>query len=349
MEKVKQKYITVNLQLFADAEGDTNLGESASSEAKEVNTDSKQDTQAQKQEPAKEHSFIRKAFGLPDKKTSGEPKLEKKEEPAKKEEVKPDSKEQLETKQAEKTEETGKKPEEKQEQEFDEIVYNKEKVKIPVTERQTYLQKGYHYDKVKADADSAKAILQRIAESEGFKTLNDYLAELDKREKAKVAEQITEADGDPTKIEEIINKSIENNPIVKQTKEEKRQLEFEKKIATAKKEFSKDPFFKEWEPQLDELMAQNPDAPPDLVCKIIRNDYLTPEKLKELMNKEKETAEKKVLAEVHDKERRSEKKGGDTADDSEEQTRPTSTMSEIAKAFGVSANKVAQRIVKNKK
>lgn len=220
------------------------------------------------------------------------------------------------------------------EPEYDEIVYNKEKVKIPVTERQTYLQKGYNYDKVKTAADNANAALLKAAKIEGFNTIEEYLAELDKREKVLLAEKIEEAEGDPDKIEEIVN----NHPIVVKTKEERRILEFEK----IKSKLSKDRFFKELEPQFDELMSVNPTASPELVYKVIRSDYLTPEKLKELISKEKESVEKRVIADVHDKERRTAPTGGDT-NDGVEVIQPSDFTKKLAGIFGVSASKVARR------
>ena len=53
-------------------------------------------------------------------------------------------------------------------EEFDEILYNHEQVKIPVSERQTYLQKGYHFDKVKAEADQLKSELAEYNEYKQF-------------------------------------------------------------------------------------------------------------------------------------------------------------------------------------
>jgi len=297
----------INLQLFA--EGDTNP-----EDKKDTNLDNKPE------EVKPFASTIRSMFGLKEKEPKKEP------EPAKVE-TKPDDKPVEKTKQ----EEPAKEPE------FDEILYNKEKVKIPVTERQTYLQKGYNYDKVKADAEAAKATLLRVAKAEGFKTVDEYLAELGNREKAKLAEQIEEAAGDPDKIDEI----VQNHPVVKQTREAQQKLEFEKTITKLKE----DTFFKEVEPTFNVLMEQNPTAAPDLVYKIARNDYLTPAKISELIAKEKASAVQTTIADVHDKERRAAPKGGDAGDGKDVVT-PTSFGSKLSEAFGLDkthAQKAAQR------
>ncbi len=315
----------MNLQLFA--EGDTSpeevKGQDNKPEGKTArNPFSKLFNKDYTKEPEKKD----------DTETDEKPVDEKADkEPDKKPDTKPDVKKAGEEKADEKTE-----PEEpeKKEPEYDEIIYNKEKVKIPVTERQTYLQKGYNYDKVKATADRANEALIRAAKVEGFKTVDEYLKELEMREKALLAEKIDEAGGDP----EVIDDIIRNHPEVVKTREERQRLEFEK----IRNELKQDRFFKELEGLFDELMIANPTADPRLVYKVIRSDYLTPEKLKEIVAKEKESVEKKVLADVHDKERRTAPTGGDSADD-KELAQPTEFSRKLAKIFGVSASKIAQR------
>jgi hypothetical protein len=55
------------------------------------------------------------------------------------------------------------------EEEFDEIVFNRQKVKVPKSERQTLLQKGYHYDQVRAERDKAVALAKKL----GYKSLDE--------------------------------------------------------------------------------------------------------------------------------------------------------------------------------
>lgn len=62
-----------------------------------------------------------------------------------------------------------------QEEEFDSIVYNKETVKIPKSERTTYLQKGYNYDKVQKQRDEMKATLDYTAKMAGYTSTEEYL------------------------------------------------------------------------------------------------------------------------------------------------------------------------------
>lgn len=325
----------INLQLFA--EGDTNPDEK-----KETNLDNKP-------EAKKEEGFsIRRAFGLKDKEpekkeTTKEPDKKPDEKP---EEKKPDEKKPDEAKKPDATDDK-----DKQEPEFYEIPYMKDKdgkqqtVKIPFAERDTFLQKGYNYDKVKERADIANATLQRIARSEGFDTVDKYLAELDNREKAKLAEKIEEAAGDPDKIDEI----VQNHPVVRQTKEERQKLDY----LNRKADLSKDEFFKKLEPELDDLMAKNPTADPNLVYSVLVGNYVRSDAYKQELVKEREAAEKtakekdaakekKILADIHDKERRAAPIGGDSGEGKDTVT-PSAFTSKIAGVFGVSPQKVAQR------
>lgn len=302
----------INLQLFAD--GDTDPGE-----MKEEILDNKQE------KPANPFDRLTKLFN--------------KKEPEGKEEIdaKPDDKT------IEKPEDSLEKPETKEaekEPEGYEINHLGKKVKIPAAERDAYLQMGYDYKHVKAEAENAKSTLKKIVQAEGFDTVDGYLKEIEARQRARMAEEIEEAAGDPEKINEI----VENHPVVRQTREERRKIDFER----AKSELRKDKFFAELEPQLDALMEQNPNSPPDLIYKILRSDYLTTDRLNEFMAKEKETAERKVINDVHDKERRSSPKGGDTGD-GKNVVQPTDFTRKLSGIFGVSPQKVAQRVYEKSK
>lgn len=81
-------------------------------------------------------------------------------------------------------------------EEYDTIKYNHEEVKIPVSERTTYLQKGYHFDEVNTKYEEAKtqnAYLERQAKISGYDNVTDYMTALDdyehQQEIAKEAEK----------------------------------------------------------------------------------------------------------------------------------------------------------------
>jgi len=241
----------------------------------------------------------------------------------------------------------------KVEPEFYEIPYMKDKdgtqlkAKIPFAERDTYLQKGYNYDKVKQTAETANASLQtanstllRVARVEGFNTVDEYLAELGNREKVKLAEKIEEAAGDPDAINEI----IKNHPIVLATQEKDRSLsERERKLdfASKKDELRNQKFFKELEPELDQVLERSPGVEPMTVYKFLLGEYTMSGKLDELIKTTKQTTEKKVIADIHDKERRSAPTGGNT-DEGADVIQPSGFTKKIADIFGVSALEVAK-------
>jgi hypothetical protein len=306
----------INLQLFAE--------DTIPEEKKDTNLDNKPEKKTE------ESGFsIRKAFGLKD-------KLPAKEPDKKPDEVKPEDKKPDDVKEPEK---------EPDKVEFDEILYNKERVKIPVAERQTYLQKGYNYDKVKQTADTANAALHRAAKVEGFDTVDEYLADLDTREKAKIATQIEEAAGDPDKIDEI----VQNHPEVIRTREERRKLDEEKRSIehqTIIDGLKKDRFFKDLEPQFNDLMTQNPTVSPDLLYKIAKADHLSDSNIDSLISNAVNAAvtskEKSMMADIHDKERRAAPTGGDT-NEGKDTAMPSAFANKLASVFGVSASKIAQR------
>lgn len=60
-------------------------------------------------------------------------------------------------------------------EEFDVIDYNKEEIKIPVSERKTYLQKGYNYDKVETERTSLKAENEALKGSKELSYIKNFL------------------------------------------------------------------------------------------------------------------------------------------------------------------------------
>jgi hypothetical protein len=76
-------------------------------------------------------------------------------------------------------------PDTTQEEEFDVITYNKEEVRIPASERQTYLQKGYNYDKIKSRADELEqqtGYLSKVAQLSGFTDTAEFIKAVEEAE-----------------------------------------------------------------------------------------------------------------------------------------------------------------------
>ena len=240
-----------------------------------------------------------------------------------------------------KTEPDTKELEDKQSEKFITVRHLGKEVQIPLSERDKYLQMGYDYPHVKDEAKKVKDLLQRTARLNGFEKVEDYIADLDRIEKEKMIEKIENAYGDPVEIENI----IKTHPLILQTQEEKqrlddekRKMDYEKRIDSLKKE----PFFKELEPELNQLLEQNPNVDPNLAYSVIVGNYFRTGKLKDFeqkaidqVAKAKEATEKKVTADFHDKERRSTPTGGDSNEGSE-YVQSTSFGNKLADIFGLS-------------
>ncbi|WP_394137435.1 hypothetical protein [Cytobacillus oceanisediminis] len=79
-----------------------------------------------------------------------------------------------------------------QDEEFDIIKYNKEEVKIPVSERQTYLQKGYHFDTVKQRAEEYEQqakYLEKVAQFSGYGNTDEFIKALEQAQEQEKIQQ----------------------------------------------------------------------------------------------------------------------------------------------------------------
>lgn len=64
-------------------------------------------------------------------------------------------------------------------EEYDEIVYNKQLVRVPKSQRKELLQKGYNYDKVRSQRDQLEAALKHAAQLAGYEDTDSYLYALE--------------------------------------------------------------------------------------------------------------------------------------------------------------------------
>jgi predicted nucleic acid-binding protein len=119
-------------------------------------------------------------------------------------------------------------------EEFDIIKYNKEEVKIPASERQTYLQKGYNYDKVQQQLEQAKqqaAYLDRIAKRQGFENPQDFITAFEEMENQRRIEEEAQRLGmDAEVFKEYLEPMRSELERLKQEREEIQKAESERQL-----------------------------------------------------------------------------------------------------------------------
>lgn len=146
-------------------------------------------------------------------------------------------------------------------EEFDIIRYNKEDVKIPASERQTYLQKGYNYDKVYSQLEQTKqqnAYLERIAKMQGFDTTDDFLKAVDEMEQQRRFEEDAERLGVDTQvIREHLEPMRRELDALKQERESLQKADMERQIeAEVQRLKSEYPDFEQVQERVFDLAVQ---------------------------------------------------------------------------------------------
>lgn len=146
-------------------------------------------------------------------------------------------------------------------EEFDIIRYNKEEVKIPASERQTYLQKGYNYDKVYSQLEQTKqqnAYLERIAKMQGFDTTDDFLKAVDEMEQQRRFEEDAERLGVDTQvIREHLEPMRRELDALKQERESLQKADMERQIeAEVQRLKSEYPDFEQVQERVFDLAVQ---------------------------------------------------------------------------------------------
>jgi hypothetical protein len=175
-------------------------------------------------------------------------------------------------------------------EEFDEIVYNGEPTKIPVTERKTYLQKGYNYDKV---TEKLKA---REAELAEYQRREAELAALYGTDTKDLRRQLI-----ATRAEEqgITPEALEKQLALQQEVENLRRVTREAQLTTEKAKLRDKPFFAELEAEIDALL-------PTSEHWTVQNayEYLRGKNFEKLTAQAKTSTQKSTIADIQDQARR---------------------------------------------
>ena len=192
-------------------------------------------------------------------------------------------------------------PDDEPEPEFDTVTYNKEERKIPVSERQTYLQKGLNYDKIKERADEADSFIDRAAKAVGL-SRQEYVETIAKAEKESAINNYAEKyDVNPETAETLLKQQQEIDDMKQQSQERDRVGI----IAQQKASLRDNKIYQILESDIDDMLERMPNVDVDTAFK-----YLKGERFDELMATAKSTATKSAVADIQDKDRLGTKRGG---------------------------------------
>ena len=110
------------------------------------------------------------------------------------------------------------------EEEYDEIVYNKQTVRVPVSERQTLLQKGYNYDKMHGKLAESEQKLAEIDKWVASAYAEQGIKTWDELQNALAMQSRKEQLEDMGIDEDAYKKLLENDPELKRLRDEAASL-----------------------------------------------------------------------------------------------------------------------------
>ncbi|WNS74239.1 hypothetical protein RRV45_15115 [Bacillus sp. DTU_2020_1000418_1_SI_GHA_SEK_038] len=142
-------------------------------------------------------------------------------------------------------------------EEFDVIKYNKEEVRIPVSERQSYLQKGYNYDKVQQKANDYEQHLQKVAQLTGYSSIDELVqASQQFEEQQRIQQEAQRLGMDEEAYRQYIAPVNQELTSVKQQLEEMRRESIHKQIDAELNELKKDENFSKYEKETFEMATK---------------------------------------------------------------------------------------------
>ena len=119
-------------------------------------------------------------------------------------------------------------------EEYDIIKYNKEEIKIPASERQTYLQKGYNYDKVQNQLEEARKqaeYVERIAKVQGYQNPQEFISAFEQMERERKIQEEAERMGVDTEVfRDYLEPMRQELDTLKKEREKFEQMEAERRI-----------------------------------------------------------------------------------------------------------------------
>lgn len=183
-------------------------------------------------------------------------------------------------------------------EEFDEIIYNGKTVRIPVSERKDYLQRGYNYAKLSGELDAARrelSDLKRVIgdmEAATGKSFADVSKEL--------RTQALETKAYEMGIEPaVLAEQMELKSKISRMEAELYRQRRETSITAEKAKLKDKPFFGDLEADIDAMLEQSPELSAEAAYIFLRG-----ERFDELMEKAKNKTAQRVTAEYQDRSKR---------------------------------------------
>jgi hypothetical protein len=126
---------------------------------------------------------------------------------------------------------------------FFEVKYNKEPMKIGYDQAPEYIEKGLNYDKVKSRATEYENHLNRVAQLSGYQSHDEFIQALDEAEKQQERQRYEEAGINP----DLFNQLLETHPDMQYAREMRAREQEQQQLST----------------EVNQLREQFPDLKPD--------------------------------------------------------------------------------------
>lgn len=234
--------------------------------------------------------------------------------------------EEVETEETEQTEE--------ETEEYDEILYNKEPIKIPKSQRQEYLQKGYNYDKVHGKLSEYEKKIQHISKLTGME-VDQVIENLENQKLEQEAQEYAIQNG---LTEEQAKEKLQDNKKTRELEKKLNMIEYRSQIDKQKEPLKDKAYYKELEPEIDKLVDESIESG-DPVNVEAAYRYLIGTNIEKLQEK----TQKSTIANIQDRAKRGLVDAGDTG----VETNMPQVNSEMAKVFGNDPSEIAKYVKQN--
>lgn len=145
-----------------------------------------------------------------------------------------------------------------QDEDFFEVKYNKENMRISRDEAPTYIQKGLNYDKVNQKATDYEQHLQRVAQITGYSSIDELIQAAQEAEQERHIQQEAHRLGmDEEAYKQYVAPVNEKLSTVEKQLEEMRFQAFQQQVNTELNELKKDENFPKFEQEMFELATKH--------------------------------------------------------------------------------------------